>query len=190
MGGLDNSHALFDNVHNDSISECTDTIDNGYVKLETDPKLIDIDIDPLTPPNDTPATSDQTISSDLIGLFDNTTPKELDNEIDTNMTNQDWYTEIVHLGTKDDCSIMIKIGERNYKTLWDSGAGKCVISYDKFLTISEKLKSPLVPSNILINAANGSLIQNKGECDITFKIGPQRFTFTFLVSNELTQDII
>ena len=39
-------------------------------------------------------------------------------------------TEIVHIGTKDDCSILIKIGERNYKALWDSGAGKCVISYE------------------------------------------------------------
>ena len=190
MGGLDNSHALFDNVHNDSISECTDTIDNGYVELKTDPQLIEIDTDPLIPTIDTPVTSDNTISPDLIGLFDNTTPKVLDIETNPDITTQDWYTEIVHLGTKDDCSIMIKIGERNYKTLWDSGAGKCVISYDKFLTISEKLKSPLVPSNILIKAANGSLIQNKGECDITFKIGPQRFTFTFLVSNELTQDII
>ena len=190
MGGLDNSHALFDNVHNDSISKCTDTINNGYVELKTDPKLIEIDTDPLIPTIDNPVTSDNTISPDLIGLFDNTTPKILDIETNPDITNQDWYTEIVHLGTKDDCSIMIKIGERNYKTLWDSGAGKCVISYDKFLTISEKLKSPLVPSNILIKAANGSLIQNKGECDITFKIGPQRFTFTFLVSNELTQDII
>ena len=34
------------------------------------------------------------------------------------------------------------------------------------------------------------MIENKGECDITFKIGPARFTFTFLVSNELTQDVI
>ena len=32
LGGLDNSHAPFDNVHNGSISECTDTIDNGYVE--------------------------------------------------------------------------------------------------------------------------------------------------------------
>ena len=30
----------------------------------------------------------------------------------------------------------------------------------------------------------------KGECDIAFKIGPARFTFTFLVSNEFTQDVI
>ena len=42
----------------------------------------------------------------------------------------------------------------------------------------------------MIKAANGSAIENKGECDITFKIGPASFTFTFLVSNELTQDAI
>ena len=99
-------------------------------------------------------------------------------------------TEIVHIGTKDDCSILIKIGERNYKALWDSGAGKCVISYEKYKTIPEKLKTQLFPSKILIKAANGSMIENKGECDITFKIGTARFTFTFLVSNELTQDVI
>ena len=27
-------------------------------------------------------------------------------------------TEIVNIGTKDDCSIMIKIGERSHKALW------------------------------------------------------------------------
>ena len=98
--------------------------------------------------------------------------------------------EIVHVGTKDDCSILIKIEERNHKALWDSAAGKCVISFDKYNTISEKLKTQLSPSKIMIKAANGSAIENKGECDITFKIGPASFTFTFLVSNELTQDVI
>ena len=80
---------------------------------------------PLIPTIDTLVTSDQTISPDLIGLLltsDNTIPKEFDNETNPDMTNQDWYTEIVHLGTKYDCSIMIKIGDKNYKTLWDSGA--------------------------------------------------------------------
>ena len=57
-------------------------------------------------------------------------------------------------------------------------------------TIPEKLKTSLVPSRILIKAANGSLIENKDECDITFKIGPAKFTLTFLVSNELTQGVI
>ena len=28
-------------------------------------------------------------------------------------------TEIVKIGTKDDCSIIIKIGDRDYRTLWD-----------------------------------------------------------------------
>ena len=96
----------------------------------------------------------------------------------------------MHVGTKHDCSILIKIGNRNHKALWDSGAGKCVISYDKYKTIPEKLKTQLSSSKIMIKAANGSTIENKGECDITFKIGPARFTFTFLVSNELTQDVI
>ena len=57
-------------------------------------------------------------------------------------------TDIVHIGTKDGCSILTKIGERNYKALWDSGAGKCVISYDKYKTIPEKLKTHLFPSKM------------------------------------------
>ena len=101
------------------------------------------------------------------------------NNIDNKDQNYSESTKIIHIGTKDDCSILIKTGERNYKALWDSDAGKCVISYDKYKTIPEKLKTQLFPSKILIKAANGSLIENKGECDITFEIGPVRFTFTF-----------
>ena len=74
--------------------------------------------------------------------------------------------------------------------MWDTGAGKCVISKEKYDSIPSSCKSELKPSNILIRAAEGSIIKNDGECDITFKIGPQRFTFSFLVSNALTQDII
>ena len=49
-------------------------------------------------------------------------------------------TEIVKIGTKDDCSIIIKIGNRDYRTLWDSGAGKCVISLEKYKKILSKFK--------------------------------------------------
>ena len=99
-------------------------------------------------------------------------------------------TGIVHIGTKDDCSILIKIGERNYKALLDSGAGKCDISYDKYKTIPEKLKTQLFPRKILIKAANDSIIEKKENMTLLSKLGPVRFTFTFLVSNKLTQDVI
>ena len=164
MGGQHNSDPTFDNVHNSSISDCTDikqTIDNSDIGDPNESKTETIDDN----------MQDQT--------------SNIDNEDQDNSEFES--TGIVHIGTKDDCSILIKIGERNYKALWDSGAGKCVISYDKYKTIPEKLKTQLFPSKILIKAANGSMIENKGECDITFKIGPARFTFTFLVSNELTQ---
>ena len=167
MRGQHNSNPTFDNVHNSSISDCTDikqTVDNSDIGDPNESKTETIDDN----------MQDQT--------------SNIDNK-DQNYSEFE-STKIIHIGTKDDCSILIKIGERNYKTLWDSGAGKCVISYDKYKTIPEKLKTQLFPSNILIKAANGSMIENKGECDITFKIGPVRFTFTFLVSNELTQDII
>ena len=147
LGGQHNSDPTFDNVHNSSISDCTDikqTIDNSDI-------------------GDPNASKTETIDDNMQDQTSNTDNEDQDNsEFES--------TEIVHIGTKDDCSILIKIGERNYKALWVSGAGKCVISYDKYKTIPEKLKTQLFPSKILIKAANGSVIENKGECDITFKI--------------------
>ena len=167
---------------------------NELIENETNPKIIENATNPKIIENETTTklieidTEPSNILDQTDFLFHKDLPEPL---IPINdITKQDWFTEIVHLGTKDDCSIMIKIGERLYKTLWDSGAGKCVISYDKYQTIPKKFKTPLVQSNILIKAANGSIIENKGECDITFRIGHENFTFTFLVSNALTQDII
>ena len=48
----------------------------------------------------------------------------------------------------------------------------------------------LFTSPIKIRAANGTLIENKGECDISFKIGPIKFTFPFLCSAQLSQQFI
>ena len=214
MRGIHNRDPALAHVNN--CSHCTDT-DNSNDTDQTNPKLIPIpastikdlpeplidfnDTDPkLTLNNDNPLNIldqiDPKLTQDntkpLLPL-DKTTPKsEIENNYETspNIKTQQWCTEIVHIGTKDDCSILVKIGERNYKTLWDSGAGKCVISYEKYKTIPEKMKTSLVPSRILIKAANGSMIENKGEFDITFKIGPAKFSFTFLVSNEMTQGII
>ena len=64
-------------------------------------------------------------------------------------------TEIVKIGTKDDCSFIIKIGDRDYRTLLDSGAGKCVISLEKYKKIPSKFKTELFKSHIKIKAANG-----------------------------------
>ena len=82
-------------------------------------------------------------------------------------------TEIVSIGknTKEDCSLYIHIGDRQHKRLWDSGVGKCVLSLDAYLNIPNKHKTELFPSPIKIRAANGSDIDNQGECDITFRIG-------------------
>ena len=68
--------------------------------------------------------------------------------------------------------------------------GKCVISLDAYLNIPNKHKTELFPSPIKIRAANGSDIDNQGECDITFRIGQEKFTLPFLVSKTLTQHII
>ena len=82
-------------------------------------------------------------------------------------------TEIVHIGRKsqNECTVMVNAGKRSFKALWDSGAGRYVISYECYNKISPKFKSDLFTSEIRLKAANGTFIRNKGECEISFKIG-------------------
>ena len=56
--------------------------------------------------------------------------------------------------------------------------------------IPDKYKTDLFSSNIKIKAANGTIINNNGECDITFRMGIEKFTFPFLCSDQLSQAII
>ena len=44
--------------------------------------------------------------------------------------------------------------------------------------------------SVRIKAANGTFITNKGQCDITFKINNERFTFPFHCSDQLSQQMI
>ena len=74
---------------------------------------------------------------------------------------------------------MVLIGNRNNKAIWDTGAGRCVMPYDCYQNLPIKYKTKLSDSKIKIKAANGTYIKN-GECDITFVIGDERFTFPFL----------
>ena len=122
-------------------------------------------------------------------------------------------TEIVHLGrsSKDDCSLFIQTGKKTHKALWDSGACKCVLSLESYQMIPDKYKTDLFSSNIRIKAASGTIIKNNGECDITFRLGTEKFTlhdiyngecditfrlgtekfiFPFLCSDQLSQAII
>ena len=48
----------------------------------------------------------------------------------------------------------------------------------------------MFPSPIKIRGANGTFIPNKGECDISFTIGSEKFTFQFLCSDQLSKEII
>ena len=101
-------------------------------------------------------------------------------------------TEIIHIGRKsqNECAVMATIGNRSYKALWDSGTAKCVISLDCYQSISPKFKTELYESSIKIRAANGSFIKNIRECDLTFKINDEQFTFPFLCSDHLSQQLI
>ena len=73
----------------------------------------------------------------------------LDNPVDksvNNTVNDD--TEIVHLHRKsaDECALMVFIGNRHHKALWDSGGGKCVMSFDCYQSIPTKYKTELYPA--------------------------------------------
>ena len=48
----------------------------------------------------------------------------------------------------------------------------------------------LFPSSVKIRAANSMFNPNKGECDVTFKINKERFTFPFLCLDQLSQQMI
>ena len=113
-------------------------------------------------------------------------------DVNSSVNNTPIETDFVHLGRRpqDECSLMIQTGKRSHKALWDSGAGQCVLSFDCYNAIPAKYKTDLFTSPIKIRAANGTLIENKGECDITFKIGPIKFTFPFLCSAQLSQQLI
>ena len=89
-----------------------------------------------------------------------------DNPLDKSVNNTaNDGTEIVHLHriSAEECALMVLIGNRCHKTLWDSGAGKCAISFDCYQSIPTKYKTELYPSSIKIKAANGTFITNKGE---------------------------
>ena len=85
---------------------------------------------------------------------------------------------------------MVKAGKRSFKALWDSGAARCVISYECYNKISPKFKSDLSTSDIRLKAANGTFIGYKEECEISFKIGQERFRFPFLCADQLFQELI
>ena len=69
-------------------------------------------------------------------------------------------TEIVHTGrkTQNDCALNISVGNREQRALWDSDAGRCVISFDCYNRILPKYKTELFPSHVTIKAANGTII--------------------------------
>ena len=65
----------------------------------------------------------------------------LDKPVDkpvNNTANDD--TDTVHLNRKsaDQCALMVLIGNTHHKAWWDSGAGKCVISFDCYQSFPKK----------------------------------------------------
>ena len=87
-------------------------------------------------------------------------------------------------------AVITVIGARSQKALWDSGAGRCIISYDCYNSLHPRYKTELFPSSVKIRAANDTFIPNSGERDVTFKVKKERFTFPFLCLNQLSQQMI
>ena len=48
--------------------------------------------------------------------------------------------EIIHIGrrSQNKCAVIMVIGARSQKALWDSGGGRCVISYDCYNSLHPK----------------------------------------------------
>ena len=65
-----------------------------------------------------------------------------------------------------------------------------MLSLESYKMIPKKYKTELFASSIRIKAANGTIIKNNGECDITFRMGTEKFTFPFLCSDQLSQQVI
>ena len=102
-------------------------------------------------------------------------------------------TEVVEIergNRKNECAVVTKFGKLKKKSLWDTGAGKSVCSKTVYNEIDDEFKSPLRPSPIKIRAANQTYISNLGECTLKFRLGREEFTYDFLVSDGLGQDII
>ena len=127
-------------------------------------------------------------------ILDNHSAHKVEKSINTdeNIVNSDNESDIVHIGRKsqNECSVITSIGNRDQKALCDSGVSRCVISYKCYNRLHPKYITELFSSQISIRAANGTFIPNKGECDITFEIAGVGFTFPFLCSDQLSQDMI
>ena len=78
-------------------------------------------------------------------------------------TNLGSETEIVHINRKsqNECTVITMIGARRQKALWDSGVGRCIISYDCYNSLHPKYKTELFPSSVRFKAANGTLLPTK-----------------------------
>ena len=68
-------------------------------------------------------------------------------QINFNYTCQPQTTDVVHISRKkNECSFLLKIGDRRQQALWDSGAARCVLSHNFYQSIPSKFKTELFPS--------------------------------------------
>ena len=65
-----------------------------------------------------------------------------------NTSNIGAETEIAHIGRKsqNECAVITMTGAMSQKTLCNSGAGRCIISYDCYNSLHPKYKTELFPT--------------------------------------------
>ena len=122
--------------------------------------------------------------NDFVNIATDSSPTDNPQINPTTLAATPQTTDVVHISRKkNECSFLLKIGDRKQQALWDSGAARYVLSHNFYQSIPNKFKTELFPSPIKIRAANGTFIPNKGEYDISFTIGSEKFTFQFLCSD-------
>ena len=110
-----------------------------------------------------------------------------------NTSNRSSETEFVHIGrtAQNECAVIAVIGVREARRLYGILVlDRCITSYDCYKILHSKYKAELFWSSVKIRAVNGTFIPKKRECDVTFKINKERFTFPFLCLDQFSLQMI
>jgi len=86
---------------------------------------------------------------------------------------------VVKLATSSTATFPVRIEKKEQPALYDSGADRSVINYSYFLT----LKNPLIDTSneIRVTDANGTSLQPRRTCLVSFLMGTQEFTQEFII---------
>ena len=89
---------------------------------------------------------------------------------------------------EDKTSVLIEIFGQRYRALVDSGSAVTIVNKRvvEYFPNTELLRS----TEVVLQSASGNKIVVAGEIDITFRLGKQYIRHTFIVAENITQNII